>query len=120
MKTTLYYFTGTGNSLNIARILNEELENSNLMSIAKILEIMAKENKPIKEFRAGNVQASIWKNEIEKGNRTGSRHSVRIQKRFRKQDGSYKNSDCFFPNELPRLILVAQRAYDYVTLAESK
>ena len=43
MKTTLYYFTGTGNSLKIARILNEELENSDLVSIAKIL----REEKPV-------------------------------------------------------------------------
>jgi len=81
---------------------------------------MAKESKPFKNFRAGNVQASIWRNEVKKDSRTVIRHSIRIQKRFRKNDGSYENSDYFFPDELPRLILVAQRAYDHVTLIESK
>ena len=35
MNTTLYYFSGTGNSLNIARQLNEKLENCELIPIAK-------------------------------------------------------------------------------------
>jgi ferredoxin len=35
MNTTLYYFTGTGNSLQIARYLQKELENCKLIPIAK-------------------------------------------------------------------------------------
>ena len=37
MKTTLYYFSGTGNSLTIARELNEKLENCELIPIAKAI-----------------------------------------------------------------------------------
>lgn len=36
MKTTLYYFSGTGNSLKIARDLSERIEESELVPIAKI------------------------------------------------------------------------------------
>ena len=36
MKTTLYYFTGTGNSLKVAKDLSERLKDSKLISIAKI------------------------------------------------------------------------------------
>lgn len=36
MKTNLYYFTGTGNSLKVARDLSERLEDSKLISIAKV------------------------------------------------------------------------------------
>jgi len=43
---------------------------------------------------------------------------VQIQKRFRKDDGSYETSDRFFPDELPRLALVARAAYAYITLTE--
>ena len=36
MKTTIYYFTGTGNSLKVARVLSEKLEECELIPIAKI------------------------------------------------------------------------------------
>ena len=38
MKTTIYYFTGTGNSLKIAKSLSEKLEECELVPIAKIWE----------------------------------------------------------------------------------
>ena len=36
MKTTIYYFSGTGNSLKIARLLAEKLKDTELIPIAKI------------------------------------------------------------------------------------
>jgi len=36
MKTTIYYFTGTGNSLKIARSICDRLEDCNLVPIAKV------------------------------------------------------------------------------------
>ena len=38
MKTTIYYFTGTGNSLKIAKILSEKLNECELIPIAKVWE----------------------------------------------------------------------------------
>ena len=38
MKTTIYYFTGTGNSLKIAKNLSEKLEECELVPIAKVWE----------------------------------------------------------------------------------
>ncbi|MBD3254328.1 MAG: 4Fe-4S ferredoxin [Candidatus Lokiarchaeota archaeon] len=38
MTTTLYYFTGTGNSLKIAKDLRDELEDCELKSIIKVME----------------------------------------------------------------------------------
>ena len=35
----IYYFTGTGNSLKIARVLAEKLEDSDLIPIAKVWEM---------------------------------------------------------------------------------
>ena len=37
MKTTLYYFTGTGNSLKMAKDISRNLENSECVSIPKVL-----------------------------------------------------------------------------------
>jgi len=75
--------------------------------------------KPIKDFRAGNIQASVWKNEMDKSGQTVFRHSVRIQKRYRNKNGDYENTEYYFRDDLPRLILVANKAFEFIALKES-
>jgi len=83
---------------------------------------MTQENdsKPIKDFRSGGIQASVWRNETEKNGQVVVRHSVRIQKQFRNKNGDYENTEYYFRDDLPKLILVAQKAFEFITLKESK
>jgi hypothetical protein len=83
---------------------------------------MSQENstKPIKDFRAGNIQASVWRNEVDKKGQTVVRHSVRIQKQYRNDDGDYQETNYFFRDDLPKLILVSQKAFEFISLNESK
>lgn len=83
---------------------------------------MTEENKPkpIKDFRSGGIQASVWRNEVEKNGQTQVRHSVKIQKQFRKEDGDYQDTNYYFRDDLPKLILVAQKAFEFISLTESK
>ncbi|MHA2473730.1 MAG: EFR1 family ferrodoxin, partial [Promethearchaeota archaeon] len=39
INTTIYYFTGTGNSLTIAKSLEEHIENCELIPIAKLWQV---------------------------------------------------------------------------------
>ena len=78
------------------------------------------QNKPIKDFRAANIQASVWRNEVQKDGQTVVRHSVRIQKQFRNDSGDYQETNYYFRDDIPKLILVAQKAYEYIALTESK
>jgi hypothetical protein len=82
---------------------------------------MAQQNnsKPIKDFRVGNIQASIWRNELDNDGHTVVRHSVRIQKQYRNKTGEYDNTDYYFRDDLPKLILVAQKAFELIALRES-
>jgi hypothetical protein len=77
-------------------------------------------DKPIMDFRAGGIQAGVWCHEAQKDGRRSTRYSVKIQKQFLKDGGGYETTDCFFPEELPRLQLLAQKAYEYIVLAKSK
>jgi hypothetical protein len=79
----------------------------------------SKPQPPDKDFRAGTVSASIWRKEVEQNGRTVVQHSIRIQKRYRDKDGNWKDTDYFFANDLPRLVLVAQKAFELVALTES-
>ena len=78
------------------------------------------QNKPIKDFRAANIQASVWRNEVQKDGQTVVRHSVRIQKQFRNDSGDYQETNYYFRDDIPKLILVAQKAFEFISLSESK
>ncbi len=82
---------------------------------------MSNSNRPIKEFKAIPITAAIWRNEVEEEGRTIVRFNVKIQKRYRdRQAGEHKATDYFFPSDLPKLILVAQKAYAFVALTETE
>lgn len=76
-------------------------------------------NKPIKNFRAGTIQASVWRTEIQRDSQRFVRYSVRVQRQYRKDDGNYENTDYFFPEDLPKLALVANEAFKFISLKES-
>ena len=77
-------------------------------------------DKPVKNFRSSNIQASVWRKEVEKDGQTVIRHSVRIQKQFRNDDGDYQETNYYFRDDIPKLILVAQKAFEFIALTESK
>ncbi|MFX0024617.1 MAG: EFR1 family ferrodoxin [Candidatus Hermodarchaeota archaeon] len=57
MKTTIYYFSGTGNSLKIAKEITERLEDTELIPIAKIWE---EKNIESKNERIGFIFPLYW------------------------------------------------------------
>ena len=75
--------------------------------------------RPIKAFHAGTIRASIWRNEVEQDGRTVVRHSIRIDKDyFDAQRREWQRSECLFVNDLPRVRLVAGKAFEFITLRE--
>jgi len=77
-------------------------------------------NKPVKSFKAGGIEASVWTQEIGKNGETVTRYSVRIQKQYRNKDGDYEKTDYYFRDDLPKLILVAQKAFSFIALRASE
>ncbi len=78
-----------------------------------------KNAKPLQVFRSGTVSASVWRNETEKNGQIVVRHSVSIRKQYKKDDGSYENTNQYFPDELMRLAMVAQKAFEFLCLKGS-
>ena len=76
------------------------------------------QNKPVKSFRAGYVQAAIWRNEEQRDGQTVVKHSVRIQKQYKK-DGEYQDTDYYFDNDLADLELVTRKAREFIRIRES-
>ena len=78
-------------------------------------------NKPIKEFRAGQIKATIWENEKKSGKgETVKYKSVNIEKSYKDDDGNWKTSNTFFREDIPKLQLVAAKAFEYISLTESE
>lgn len=79
-----------------------------------------RDNRPTKVFRAGCIRASVWANDRQVNGRTVIRHSVRVDKRyFDEKTQEWKPSDYYFVDELPRLRLVVDRAFEFIALRES-
>ena len=82
---------------------------------------MAQEkSKPVKDFRVGTISGAVFRNEVQRDGNTIIRHSVKIQKQFRKDGGQWQNTDYYFPEDLPKLQLVTAECFKYISLTESK
>jgi len=80
---------------------------------------MAQGDKPVKEFRAGSVRASIWQDEIAgKDEEAFSVFSVRIEKRYKDATGNWQSTTRFKRRELADLELVAFKAREFISLNE--
>ena len=76
---------------------------------------------PVKTIRAGAVSASIWENADPQPDGTvRMRYSVTTQKRYCDKNGNFQNSDSYFPNDLPKLQLVIQKAFEFIILNKDK
>jgi len=77
-------------------------------------------NLPIKEFKSGGVKAAIWRNDVERDGRTFAQFSVRFQKSYRDKAGNWHTSEYYYPEEVFRLALLANKASEFISLKESQ
>ena len=74
-------------------------------------------NQPVKEFRARNISLAIWQNEGIRHGQPVTLHSVTLNKRYYdKETDEWKDSSSFFPDDLPRLRLLLDKAYEHLLL----
>lgn len=75
---------------------------------------------PEKTFNQGSCRAAIFANEIKQDGKTAIVKKVAIQKRYKDKNGNWQNTNSFGVNDLPKLVLVATKAYDYLTLKKEE
>ena len=77
------------------------------------------QERPVKEFRAGAISAAIWTTTTIVDGRSVEQHSIRVQKRYRDaRSGEWKTTGYLQPQDLPKLVLVASKAFEHMTLRE--
>ena len=57
--------------------------------------------KPVAKFRAGQVSAAIWENEITVNGKKAVMLKASVERRFKDKDGQWKSSNSFSRNEIP-------------------
>ncbi len=73
-------------------------------------------NKPEKVFQHGAVKASIFANEREKDGVSFTVKRVSFQKLYRDKEGLLKTTASLDVDDLPKAVVVLQKAYDYLTV----
>ena len=75
---------------------------------------------PVRKFRAGACSASIFVNESKQKEGESYRRVV-VQRVYRDQDGKFQATTSFRLSDIPKVILILQKAYEYlVTPAEQE
>jgi hypothetical protein len=74
---------------------------------------------PEKIFRQGCCSASVFKNSFVVNGKEIEKKKVVPQKSYKDKEGDWKHTNSFDEQDMPKMILAMQKAYDYVTTKES-
>ncbi len=80
---------------------------------------MVEKNLPEKKFRAGAVSATVWKNAGK--NKTGEAveyRTISIERNYKDKDDKWQSTNSLRLNDLPRAVVVLQKAYEYLVLRD--
>jgi hypothetical protein len=77
-------------------------------------------NKPKKRFSTGAISATIWENQAISKNAGApvSFNTISMQRRYKDKEGVWKSTNSLRVLDLPKAILVMQKAFEYLTLRE--
>ncbi len=68
-------------------------------------------NLPDKKFKAGPVTATIWKGVSPKGS---VYYNVQLGRSYKDKDNTWKNTSSLRENDVPKALVLLQKAYEYV------
>jgi hypothetical protein len=71
--------------------------------------------KPVAKFKAGQISAALWENEITaKNGHKATMLKASVQRRYKDRDGQWKSSGSFSRNEIPLAIYCLQKAFEKI------
>ena len=77
--------------------------------------------KPEKEFKAGAVRATIWSNMRLSGEgKAFNSHKVIIERIYKENEQGFKTTRSLGINDIPKAVLVLQKAYDFLLCSEQR
>jgi len=69
---------------------------------------------PVAKFRAGQVSAAIWANEVQMPRGAVKILKATVQRRYKDKNGEWQSSGSFSRNEIPLAIHCLQKAFERI------
>ena len=76
--------------------------------------------KPVAKFKAGQVSAAIWENEVSVNGRTVTMLKATVERRYKDRDGQWKSSASFGRNEIPLAVYCLQKSFEHIIGAQQE
>lgn len=78
------------------------------------------ENEIEKKFSTGVISATVWKNKgTDKEGKETEFRTISIDRRYQDKNEEWKSTSSMRINDLPKIVLVANKAYEYLVLKEA-
>lgn len=75
--------------------------------------------KPAKSFRAGAVEVSVWKRKIKMPDgQEKSFYNIKTDRQYKDKEGNWHSTNTMDTQEIPKLVLALQKAYEFIVLKE--
>jgi len=71
-------------------------------------------SRPEISFKAGAVRAAIFRNQIVRNGQPINIGKVVLEVRYRDPQGNWKSASSMSANEIPKALMVLQKAYEYL------
>ena len=75
---------------------------------------------PEKKFAAGAIVATVWDNEVNTSTGVAHFKAVSLARNYKDKDGQWKSTNSYRSMDLPKAVLVLQKAFEYVALNEKE
>ena len=76
--------------------------------------------KPEQKFRAGAVEATIWKNISTKPGMSGEYYSISFGRSYKDKSGSWKTTNSLNLTDVPKAIAVIGKAYEWCVMKKKE
>ena len=76
--------------------------------------------KPVAKFRAGQVSAAIWENEITVNGKKAVMLKASVERRYKDKDGQWKSSNSFSRNEIPLAVYCLQKSFEHIIASQQE
>jgi len=70
--------------------------------------------KPLSKFKAGQVSAAIWENQVQVKGKAVTMLKATVQHRYKDKGGEWKSSQSFSRNEIPLAIYCLQQVFEKI------
>ena len=78
-------------------------------------------NQPEKKFVAGAVSATVWKNEGKNAEGEATEfNTISVDRSYKDKDGEWKSTNSLRISDLPKMALVANKAFEYLSLKDGE